>query len=156
MKIIPIDLFDDCDTLFLDRDGVINVWLPGDYVKCWEEFRFTDGFLDWIGSVSSHFRHIIVVTNQRGVGKGFMSMGSLEDIHRKMISEIEKAGGRIDRIYICTGLDDSDHMRKPNTGMAELAMKDFPDISMQRSIMIGDQESDSKFADNCGMRFLMV
>lgn len=47
-------------------------------------------------------------------------------------------------------------MRKPNTGMIELAMKDFPDISMQRSIMIGDQESDRKFADNCGMRFLKV
>lgn len=156
MKKTPIDLLDNCDTLFLDRDGVINVLLPGDYVKCWEEFRFVDGFLDWIGGVSSHFKHIIIVTNQRGVGKDLMSMNSLEEIHSRMISEIEKSGGRIDAIYVCTALDDSDHMRKPNTGMIELAMKDFPDISMQRSIMIGDQESDRKFADNCGMRFLKV
>lgn len=92
MKKTPIDLLDNCDTLFLDRDGVINVLLPGDYVKCWEEFRFVDGFLDWIGGVSSHFKHIIIVTNQRGVGKDLMSMNSLEEIHSRMISEIEKSG----------------------------------------------------------------
>jgi histidinol phosphatase-like enzyme len=46
-------------------------------------------------------------------------------------------------------------MRKPNTGMAEQAMMDYPDISMERSLMIGDQPSDRSFADNCGMRFLI-
>ena len=153
--IIPDSLLQKCDTLFLDRDGVVNVWLPGDYVKNWQEFCFNPGFLDFIGRYSSAFRHIFIVTNQRGVGKGLMSMEQLEDIHSRMLGAISDAGGRIDRIYLCTSVDDSDPMRKPNTGMAQQAMKDYPDISMERSLMIGDQPSDRLFADNCGMDFLL-
>lgn len=153
--IIPETILKDCDTLFLDRDGVVNVWLPGDYVKSWNEFRFNEGFLDFIGRYSNRFRHVLIVTNQRGVGKGVMTLEQLDQIHSRMLEEIARAGGRIDRIYLCTATDDSDHMRKPNTGMAEQAMMDYPDISMERSLMIGDQPSDRSFADNCGMRFLI-
>ncbi len=153
--IIPDSLLQKCDTLFLDRDGVVNVWLPGDYVKSWQEFRFNPGFLDFIGRYSASFKHIFIVTNQRGVGKGLMTMAQLEDIHSRMLKAITDAGGRIDRIYLCTSVDDSDPMRKPNTGMARQAMKDYPDISMEHSLMIGDQPSDRGFADKCGMDFLL-
>ena len=153
--IIPDSLLQKCDTLFLDRDGVVNVWLPGDYVKSWQEFRFNPGFFDFIGRYSDLFKHIFIVTNQRGVGKGLMTMEQLEDIHSRMLRAIADAGGRIDRIYLCTSVSDSDPMRKPNTGMAQQAMKEYPDISMERSLMIGDQTSDRLFADNCGMDFLL-
>ena len=153
--IIPEQLLQKCDTLFLDRDGVVNVWLPGDYVKTWDEFRFKDGFLDFIGKYATSFKHILIVTNQRGVGKGLMTIESLNDIHARMLKAISDAGGRIDGIYVCTSVDDSDPMRKPNTGMALQAMKDYPDIKMKRSLMIGDQPSDCKFADNCEMEFLL-
>ena len=153
--IIPDSLLQKCDTLFLDRDGVVNVWLPGDYVKNWQEFRFNPGFLDFIGRYSALFNHIFIVTNQRGVGKGVMTMQQLEDIHSRLLKEIADAGGRIDHIYVCTSVDETDPMRKPNTGMAWQAMKEYPDISMERSIMIGDQPSDRRFADNCGMDFLL-
>lgn len=153
--IIPPSLLSKKDTLFLDRDGVVNVWLPGDYVKNWEEFRFNPGFLDFIGRYSGSFKHIFIVTNQRGVGKGVMTQQQLEEIHARMLDEIAKAGGRIDRIYLCTAVDETDPMRKPNKGMALQAMQDYPDVTMQRSLMIGDQPSDRKFADNCGMDFLL-
>lgn len=153
--VIPQQILKDCDTLFLDRDGVVNVWLPGDYVKDWREFRFNDGFLDFIGQYSASFRHIFIVTNQRGVGKGLMTLDRLEDIHSRMIKAINEAGGRIDKIYLCTSVNDSDPMRKPNPGMAQQAMKDYPDVTMDRSVMIGDQPSDRSFADNCGMHFLL-
>ena len=153
--IIPEEILIHCDTLFLDRDGVVNVWLPDDYVKSWEEFRFNEGVLDFISRYSGSFRHIIIVTNQRGVGKGLMTPGQLEEIHSRMLECIAAAGGRIDRIYVCTSTDDSDSMRKPNCGMALQAMRDFPEIRMERSLMIGDQPSDRLFALNCGMRFLL-
>ena len=153
--VLSQQILNEFDTLFLDRDGVVNVWLPGDYVKSWEEFRFNDGFLDFIGRYSKNFKHIFIVTNQRGVGKGLMTMDQLENIHARMIQAINDAGGRIDRIYLCTATSDSDPMRKPNPGMAIQAMKDYPDISMERSLMIGDQPSDRSFADNCGMRFML-
>lgn len=153
--IIPQSLLEKYDTLFLDRDGVVNVWLPGDYVKTWQEFRFNDGFLDFIGRYSASFKHIFIVTNQRGVGKGLMTEQQLEQIHSQMLDAITRAGGRIDRIFVCTSVDDSDPMRKPNRGMALKAMEEFPDVSMKRSLMIGDQASDRLFADNCGMDFLL-
>lgn len=154
MMLIPEHLLNECDTLFLDRDGVVNVWLPGDYVKNWDEFSFNPGFLDFIGRYSASFKHIFIVTNQRGVGRGLMTVRQLEEIHSLMLEEITRSGGRIDRIYLCTATDDRDPMRKPNTGMALQAMRDFPDVRMERSLMIGDQPSDRSFADNCGMRFL--
>ncbi|MCQ2067733.1 MAG: HAD-IIIA family hydrolase [Bacteroidaceae bacterium] len=153
--IISQQILNECDTLFLDRDGVVNVWLPGDYVKSWDEFRFNEGFLDFIGRFSASFKHIFIVTNQRGVGKGIMTQTQLDDIHSRMLKAIQEAGGRIDRIYLCVSVDDSDPMRKPNPGMAKQAMRDYPDVSMKRSLMIGDQPSDRRFADNCGMRFLL-
>ncbi|MBO4267761.1 MAG: HAD-IIIA family hydrolase [Bacteroidaceae bacterium] len=153
--VIPEILIEQCDTLFLDRDGVVNVWLPGDYVKSWEEFRFNEGFPDFICRYSDSFRHIIIVTNQRGVGKGLMTLEQLEEIHSRMLESVAGLGGRIDRIYFCTSTDDSDPMRKPNPGMALQAMRDYPDIRKERSLMIGDQPSDRLFALNCGMHFLL-
>ncbi|MBP5647272.1 MAG: HAD-IIIA family hydrolase [Bacteroidaceae bacterium] len=152
--IIPEKLLGQCDTLFLDRDGVVNVWLPGDYVKTWEEFRFNEGFTEFICRYSACFRYIIVVTNQRGVGKGLMTFEQLEEIHARMLETIAGSGGRIDHIYVCTSVSESDPMRKPNPGMALQAMRDYPDIAMERSLMIGDQPSDRIFARNCGMHFL--
>lgn len=49
------------DTLFLDRDGVINVLRPHDYVKSWDEFEFTDGAIEALRMLSPLFRHIVVV-----------------------------------------------------------------------------------------------
>ena len=144
------------NTLFLDRDGVINRLRPNDYVKCWEEFEFLPDILTVIASLSSSFKYIIIVTNQRGVGKGLMSEKDLLEIHHKMLNEIQKHGGRIDKIYYCTAIDDTDPFRKPNTGMALQAKSDFKDIDFSRSIMIGDSESDVLFAKNAGIKILKI
>lgn len=138
-------------TLFLDRDGVINRHLHGNYVKTWEEFEFLPGILDALARWSKQCKHIIVVTNQRGVGKGIMTKETLLNIHNKMVTEIKKNGGRIDKIYYCTALTDDDPYRKPNLGMAFEAKKDFPDIDFKKSIMIGDSESDMVFGRKAGM-----
>src|ERR1035441_2519540 len=91
-------------TLFLDRDGVINLHYPNDYVKTWDEFYFLEGVLDAFRNLSSVFRRIIVVTNQQGVGKELMSHDDLQFIHTEMLKEIRKHGGRINAIYAATDL----------------------------------------------------
>lgn len=136
------------DTLFLDRDGVVNRLLPGDYVKCIEEFEFLPNLLPALAIWSTYFKRVIVVTNQRGVGKGVMSEASLNKIHEYMKGRVEKSGGRIDAIYYCTALSDSDPNRKPNPGMAIRAMSDFGDIDLSKSLMIGDSNSDREFSQN--------
>ena len=89
----------DFDTLFLDRDGVINKKLDGKYVKNWEEFTFIPNVLSSISKLSRLFNRIIIITNQQGIGKGLMSKNDLFFLHQKMLKEIEKAGGKINKIY---------------------------------------------------------
>ena len=152
-----IDLGEGGDTLFLDRDGVINRLRVDDYVKCVKEFEFLPGVLSAIAEWSKMFKRIIVVTNQRGVGKGVMSEASLIEVHKYMVKRVEEMGGCIDAIYYCTALTDKDINRKPNPGMAHQALDDFPEILMAESVMIGDSESDRQFAKNSGIgRFICV
>jgi len=139
-------------TLFLDRDGVINKRLVDDYIKRWDEFEFLPGVLESMATFSKLFGRIIIVTNQQGVGRGWMTEEQLKSIHEKMVSHIEKAGGRVDAIYYCTDLKDKPgNCRKPSVEMFENAQKDFPEIVASKSIMAGDSQSDMDFGKKAGM-----
>ena len=139
------------DALLLDRDGVINVLRPNDYVKNIAEFVFCDGALEALRRLNPCFRRIVIVTNQRGVGRGLMTEADLAEIHDWMLARIREAGGRIDRIYVCTAVDPADPRRKPNPGMAREVRADFPDIDFARSILVGDSTSDLEFARRAGI-----
>jgi histidinol-phosphate phosphatase family protein len=151
MPLLDIDI-NGFETLFIDRDGIINRLRPNDYVKKWEEFEFLPDVFEAFALWNKIMKHIIVFTNQRGVGKGLMTEETLHEIHQNMIDEIEKHGGRIDKIYYCTALNDNNPNRKPNIGMAIQAKKDFPDIDFNRTLMIGDSDSDMEFARNIGVK----
>lgn len=137
-------------TLFLDRDGVINYEKQKDYIHTWEEFRFYEGVPAAFKIFAGLFKYIIIVTNQRGVGKGLTKLEDLDMIHINMKHEIEKAGGRIDAIYFCSSMEDDNPFRKPNPGMGLEAIKQFPRIEVQKSIMVGNTMSDMEFGRNLG------
>lgn len=144
-------------TLFLDRDGVINVRLVDDYVKKIDEFEFLPGALDAFKIFAEKFGRIIIVTNQQGVGKGLMTMDDVEKVHLSMLNEMESRQGRVDGIYICPQLkSDPDNFRKPSPRMAFMAQHDFPEIEFEKSIMIGDSNSDIEFGKNAGMYTILI
>ncbi len=143
-------------TLFLDRDGVINVNKDESYVFHKGDFQFIQGALEAISILNSVFGKIIVVTNQRGIGKGLMDEKALGEIHQHMIDEIEKTGGRIDALYYCAMDDEKHHDRKPNPGMALEAAKMFPDIEFSRSVMVGDKMSDMQLGRNIGAYTVLI
>ncbi len=91
----------------------------------------------------------MMITNQRGVAKGLTRMEDLHIIHQNMLKAIIAAGGRLDRIYVCTDMESEN--RKPNPGMGLQAMRDFPEINLQKSIMIGNTLSDMEFGRNLGV-----
>lgn len=155
MKLSEIDI-KPYNTLLLDRDGTINVHLIGDYVKRWEEFEFIPGVLVAMPRLAEHFEHIFIVTNQRGIGKGIYSDEDLADIHKHMVLEIEKAGGRIDGIYYCTSLTEADARRKPGRGMFDDILRDYPIVEPCKTLMVGDGDVDMEFAHNCGIAFCKV
>ncbi len=145
-------------TLFLDRDGVINLHYPNDYVKKWDEFYFLEGVLEALQILSKYFKRIVLVTNQQGVGKGLMSREDLDFIHDEMLKEVRKYGGRIHAIYAATDLltEDTKQLRKPNTGMAKQAKKDFPELDFEKAMMVGDSSSDMLFGKNAGMKTVFI
>jgi len=144
-------------SLFLDRDGVINRRLPGDYVKTWEEFSFLPNVLDSIEVFGNFFSRIFIVTNQAGIEKEILTHEALQNIHDQMMQYINYHGGRIDEIYYCPYTADLDPLcRKPNPGMAFQAKKDFPDIEFDKCLMVGDSESDIIFGNNLGMKTILV
>lgn len=143
-------------TLFLDRDGVINEKREGDYVKNWDEFSFIEGTIKAIAILSRFFGKIIIVTNQRGVGKNIMSLSDLHYIHKKMINEINLNFGRIDKIYYSIDIDDAALNRKPNIGMGLMAKVDYPSIEFNKSLIVGDSQSDLQFGKNLGMHTIYV
>lgn len=145
------------NTIFLDRDGVINVRIIDDYVMRVEDFEFLPGVMDAMKKLAERFENIIVVTNQQGIGKGLMTEAQLSEIHDFMKLKIEEAGGRIDAIYYCADLSGSgSKRRKPEIGMALEAMADFATIKFEKSIMVGDSMSDMHFGRNIGATTILT
>ena len=153
---IDLTKIDNDWTLFLDRDGVINDEKHQDYIHTWDEFRFYEGVKEAITIFAKKFKHIIVVTNQRGIGRGLTLLENVELIHKNMKTEIENAGGRIDAVYFCPDKEPESPNRKPNPGMGLQAIKDFPDINISKAIMVGNTLSDMQFGRNLGVKTIFL
>jgi D-glycero-D-manno-heptose 1,7-bisphosphate phosphatase len=142
--------------VFLDRDGTVNVApLEGEYIRTWEQFRFFPGIIDWICIFNRLGFLVVIVTNQRGVARGLIRQEDLDEIHRRMVLEVERAGGRIDQILCCPHEEDACLCRKPKPGLVLEATARW-DIDLAASVMIGDSEADRVLAAQCGMSFIQV
>ena len=142
--------------LFLDRDGVINKEVLGEYVLHTSQFFFYDETLSALEILNKIFGTIVIVTNQKGVGRGAMSSGDLDEIHDNMMKEVIISGGRIDKIYFATDLDNDSPYRKPQHGMALHAKEDFSHIDFSKSMMAGNKITDMEFGRNAGMSTVFI
>lgn len=153
---LDLSKIDNSWTLFLDRDGVINHEKYQDYIYNYDEFKFYDGVLEALKFLAARFDRILIATNQKGVGKGLMTEADLHQVHARMLRDITAAGGRIDKIYYCTALDNNHPNRKPHPGMALEAVKDFPATELHKSLIVGNNISDMEFGRNAGMHTVFV
>jgi D-glycero-D-manno-heptose 1,7-bisphosphate phosphatase len=144
------------DTVFLDRDGVINRRLPGAYVRTWAEFEFLPGAKEALCRLTAAGLRLIVITNQRGIARGLMTEADLRDIHTRMLAELEPAGARIAAIYYCPHDKGECDCRKPEPGMIRQAQRDYPALDPARSVLIGDSLSDMEAGRRAGCRTLLV
>ncbi|MBP7184757.1 MAG: HAD-IIIA family hydrolase [Saprospiraceae bacterium] len=148
---------DDSWTLFLDRDGVINQRIRGNYVKVEDEFIFNPHVLEAMALLSQLFSRIIVVTNQQGVGLELMTQAQLDQVHDYMCNKVQDGFGRIDLVLAATEIKGQHpHHRKPSPVMGHLAKEHFPDIDFERSIMVGDSESDMLFGKKLLMKTVLI
>ncbi len=139
--------------VFLDRDGTINkdVGYPNSYGMI-DIFSYS---YEAVKKINQAGFLAVVVTNQSGIGRGYIEEKNLHDIHRQMARDFGQHGARFDGIYYCPHYEASDRpeyrgdcaCRKPNPGMARRAVHDL-DIDLSQSYMIGDKVEDILFGKN--------
>lgn len=143
-------------TLFLDRDGVLNIEKENDYIKSIDEFKFYPEIENNFYKLNNLFSLIVVVTNQRGIGKQLMTESDLHTIHSYINTTLAIKNGLIHKFYFAPDLSDDALNRKPNIGMGLQAKLDFPQIDFTKSIMIGNNLSDMEFGRNLGMKTIYL
>ncbi len=141
-------------TIFLDRDGTLNPD-PG-YIKSPDQFELFPGVTEALGRLKLAGARLILVTNQSGIARGFLSRQSLEAIHRKLSHLLGQAGVTLDGIYFCPHHpDDGCGCRKPKPGMIDQAVRELG-VSLERSYVIGDHLRDIQLAKRVGARSVLV
>ncbi len=143
--------------VILDRDGVLNRRPPrARYVRHWTEFEWLPGAQEGLRLFHEAGYRVIVVSNQAGVARGALSAENLADIHERMRAEAEKAGGRIEAIYVCPhDWDEGCECRKPRPGLLFQAQRDHH-LDLTRTWFVGDDERDGEAAEAAGCPFVRV
>ena len=135
--------------LFLDRDGVINRRVVGDYVRTTQQWEYLPGALHALRLLSMWAPRIVIVTNQRGVGRGLVAHEDLDRIHARFLEDVAIVGARVDAIQVCPHLEsDGCPCRKPLPGLALSWLAVNREVNPARSVMVGDSPSDMGMAEN--------
>ena len=104
--------------VILDRDGVIN-HDSDSFIKAPDEWRPIPGSLEAIARLNHAGYHVVLATNQSGVGRGLFEVATLNAIHDKMHRALAQIGGRIDAMFFCPHAQDANcDCRKPKAGSA--------------------------------------
>jgi histidinol-phosphate phosphatase family protein len=133
--------------LFLDRDGVINRRIVGDYVRAWADFEWLPGAQRAFNVLRGWAPQLVVVTNQQGIGKGLMSRGDVDTVHDKIREQLAANRVSIDAILVCPHLESVGcECRKPMPGLALDWLEQHPGVDQSLCVMVGDSPSDLEFA----------
>lgn len=151
--------------IFLDRDGTINKYVG--FLRNINDFELIPGVAEAIRKINESGYLAIVVTNQPVIARGEVTIEQLNEIHRKMTTELGKSGAYVDAIYYCPHHPDKGYegeipelkidcdCRKPKPGMIIQASKDF-NIDLSKSFMIGDSDSDVKAGEAAACKSILI
>jgi D-glycero-D-manno-heptose 1,7-bisphosphate phosphatase len=127
--------------VILDRDGTINQD-SDDYVKAPEEWRPLPGALEAIAKLNHAGWHVVVATNQSGLGRGLFDVAALNAMHAKLHTMLAAVGGRVDAIFYCPHTpDDNCRCRKPEPGLFEQIGERYG-IDLKGVPVVGDTVRD--------------
>ena len=142
---------------FLDRDGVINRKArEGEYVTRWEEMEILPGVAEAIALLNRAEFSVMVVSNQRCVAKGLITVAELEGLHERMCSLLANAGATIDAVYYCPHEKEPPcRCRKPQPGMLLDAARQH-EIDLGASWMIGDSGADVEAGRSVGCKTALI
>ncbi len=127
--------------VILDRDGTINAD-SNEYIKSPDEWIPLPGALEAIARLNHAGWHVVVASNQSGLGRGLFDVASLNAMHTKMHKLLAAVGGRIDAVFYCPHTpDDGCHCRKPASGLFEQIGERYG-IDLKGVPVVGDANRD--------------
>jgi D-glycero-D-manno-heptose 1,7-bisphosphate phosphatase len=135
--------------VILGRDGVLNEFREG-HVTAPEEWVPVPGALEALARLNHAGWHVVVATNQSGIGRGMIDMSAVNAVHAHMNRQLQLVGGRIDAVFLCPHTPEDDcACRKPKPGlMLDIARRYGVDIA--QIPMVGDTARDLIAAADAG------
>jgi heptosyltransferase-2 len=141
-------------TVFLDRDGTVN--RDTGYVKHADDLAVLPGVPGAIARLNRAGARVVLVTNQSGIARGYLTLDGLKDIHSRLRDVLMADGARLDAIYFCPHHpEEGCGCRKPKPGMVERAAADLG-LGPGRRYVVGDQLRDVELARAIGARAVVV
>ena len=138
--------------LFVDRDGTL-ITEPDDFqIDAFEKLRFVDGVIPAMLRLRDAGWQFVMVTNQDGLGSDAFPQAAFDGPHALMLQVFASQGITFREVLVDTSFErDNSPNRKPNTGLVTGLLRDRG-VDWTRSAMVGDRETDIRFAENLGIR----
>jgi D-glycero-D-manno-heptose 1,7-bisphosphate phosphatase len=136
--------------VILGRDGVLNAYRD-DHVKSPDEWVAVEGALEAVARLNHAGFHVVLATNQGGIGRGMIDMASVNAVHAHLIERLAAQGGRLDAIFFCpcSEHDEPCPCRKPLPGMP-LQIAQRYGVEPASMPMVGDTLRDLLAAQAAG------
>lgn len=142
--------------LFLDRDGVIVEEVH--HLRRPDDVRLIPGVVDVVAAANARDLHVVIVTNQSGIGQGLFDWPDFAAVQARILSELAAGGARIDAVMACPFHPNAepryahpDHpARKPNPGMLQAAATMLR-IELGASWIVGDHARDIDAGRRAGL-----
>jgi D-glycero-D-manno-heptose 1,7-bisphosphate phosphatase len=147
--------------VFLDRDGTLTV--ERGYISDPDALELIGGAGEAVRMLNEAGVLAVLVSNQSGVARGYMSESDMAAVHRRLEELLLAEGARLDAAYYCPNHPEGKILRyardwscrKPGTGMIDLAVRDL-EIDTSGSYIVGDHSTDIELANRTGIRGIMV
>ena len=143
--------------LFIDRDGTIIQEPEDEQIDSFEKLKFVPHAISSLAFLRQHTDYeFVMVSNQDGLGTDSFPENTFWPVHNFILDTLKGEGVEFDEILIDPHFpEDNAPTRKPNTGLVRKYM-DNPEYDIANSYVIGDRETDRKFAENIGCKFLQI
>lgn len=138
--------------VFMDRDGVLNKYVRGDYIRAPDELHMLPGAAHAIRMLNDANLPVIVISNQQGVGKRIMTQDALDQVDGELHAQLAlQAGAKVNRTIYCVHLaEEHCECRKPLPGMLLEGAEEY-DLDLKKCVMIGDSLTDIECGNNAGI-----
>lgn len=148
--------------VFLDRDGTLIEEVG--YIHKVEDLKVIDGTSKAIKQLNENGFITIIVTNQSGVARGYFEEKDVHNLNGALEDILKKDNAWFDKVYYCPHhikgniekYTISCECRKPKAGLINQALKDFPNIDLSQSYVIGDKLIDVELGHNAGCKGILV